>query len=335
MGILKLFSYSILSLSLLTGCTQLFTDDIETTPVLCINSLITPGHPIEVSVTHTWKYTHYEINNYFDYNEHYITYDNKVDDALIDIYVNGTLQDSEYLPKEGDRIEIVVTSEKYGVAKGEVTVPFSTPFETVTWEATPTETDSTEIAFILKSRLTLADNSDTENYYHIAYTLHNSALPEQNDTIIDSPKQTTMEMGELRYQSEPIFREHISMLDILQGSDSYGFTFFTDRSFAGSDYTLNMVLDDMKLIPGETAPGEDDLDWKLTFTLYSVTKSLFNFVTYQWIEENGTISDLADTGLSSPIWGYSNVSTGAGVIAAQSATTYTIDLKDFLRSCMD
>lgn len=335
MGILRLFSYSILSVSMLAGCTEVLTDEIETTPLLCINSLITAGQPIEVSVTHTWKYSDYEEKDYKEYHEQYIWHDNKVTDAHVDIYVNGTLQDPGYLPKEGDRIEIVATSEKYGMAKSEVTVPLCTPFEAVTWEATPTAIDSTEIAFILKARLTLADNSDIENYYHIAYSIHNSSLPEQDDSISDAPKFTTLEMGELRYQSEPIFGEHVSMLDAMQGSDAYGFTFFTDRRFTGSSYTLNMVLDNMKLLPGESELGEEDFDWKFTFTLYTVTKSLFNFVTYQWIDQYGTISDLAKSGLGNPIWGYSNVSTGAGVIAAQSAATYTIDLKDFLISCMD
>ena len=38
-----------------------------------------------------------------------------------------------------------------------------------------------------------------------------------------------------------------------------------------------------------------------------------------------------DVGLAEPIWGYSNVSTGAGVVAARTPYTVTLNLKDFLR----
>ncbi len=38
--------------------------------------------------------------------------------------------------------------------------------------------------------------------------------------------------------------------------------------------------------------------------------------------------DLSDIGLAESKWGYgSNVSTGAGVVAAQSTSKYTIDLE--------
>ncbi|MDE5850237.1 MAG: hypothetical protein K2H38_08860 [Muribaculaceae bacterium] len=40
-------------------------------------------------------------------------------------------------------------------------------------------------------------------------------------------------------------------------------------------------------------------------------------------------------GLSEPVWGYSNVSTGAGVVAAQSPATVKIDLSDFLLKALE
>ncbi|MDE6345354.1 MAG: hypothetical protein K2L55_01625 [Muribaculaceae bacterium] len=35
-----------------------------------------------------------------------------------------------------------------------------------------------------------------------------------------------------------------------------------------------------------------------------------------------------------PMWGYSNVSSGAGVVAAQSFATYTLSLKEFLHDAL-
>ena len=46
---------------------------------------------------------------------------------------------------------------------------------------------------------------------------------------------------------------------------------------------------------------------------------------------NGTLTDLGDVGFGEPLWAYSNVSTGAGVVAAQTVTTSTIDLTDFIK----
>ena len=44
---------------------------------------------------------------------------------------------------------------------------------------------------------------------------------------------------------------------------------------------------------------------------------------------------MADIGFADPTWGYSNVSTGAGVVAAQSTTSVTIDLTEFLKTILN
>lgn len=50
-----------------------------------------------------------------------------------------------------------------------------------------------------------------------------------------------------------------------------------------------------------------------------------------WHRDYGSLEELGNIGLGDPIWGYSNVSTGAGVVAAQSYTTYKLSLRDFLK----
>lgn len=49
----------------------------------------------------------------------------------------------------------------------------------------------------------------------------------------------------------------------------------------------------------------------------------------------GILGDLSDIGLAESKWGYSNVSTGAGVVAAQSSSKFTIDLKEFLKTTLN
>lgn len=68
--------------------------------------------------------------------------------------------------------------------------------------------------------------------------------------------------------------------------------------------------------------------------LNTVSKSYYNWAIYKWNADNGINGDLADIGLAESKWGYSNVSTGAGVVAAQSTSEVTIDLKNFLKSAI-
>ncbi|MDE6693171.1 MAG: DUF4249 domain-containing protein, partial [Muribaculaceae bacterium] len=55
--ILKYFHILLLSLVALTSCYTDFEPDLKSTPVVCINSLITAGDSIHVEVTRTWRYS--------------------------------------------------------------------------------------------------------------------------------------------------------------------------------------------------------------------------------------------------------------------------------------
>lgn len=327
MGILKYIIFSVIPVSLLTGCYRDYTDEVKATPVLCINSLITVGEPIEVSVSHTWAYP--DDKYIYDSESHF---NNEVTDAVVEVFVNETLMYTDYLPKEGDHIKIVAVSEKYGKAEGEVTVPVAVPIESAEWEATPTSVSQNEICFKLQAKLTVPDLADIENFYQIDYSVSNNLTIVDDDSLYAPHKPTTLTLGELRYQSEPIFSEHIGMVDAMIGMDAYDFTFFTDRRFSGDRYHLNMVFNDVKLNLDNDVTNDDVFDWNVCFTLYSVSQSLYNLANYQWQCDNGIISDLANMGLGDAVRGYSNVSTGAGVIAARSSFRYDINLKNFLIS---
>lgn len=342
MGILKHTIYSALSILILTGCYRDYTDVIDTAPVLCINSLISAGEPIKVSVTHTWEYTDVEIvkdpDNYY-YGGYETRYDNEVSDAEVEIYANGTLQSNDYLPKEGDKIRIVATSQKYGKAEGEVTVPVSIPIEDLAWSAEITgayvgtnfwdEASYYTVKADLQARITISDASDEENFYSI------SCIPQYNDEDSDPEDIPSFSIGTLNYQAEPIFSDHISATIAAFGMDAYGFSFFTDRKFSGYNYTLNLDYEDMRIQTSNIPPVESDYDWSIEFTLFSISKSYYDLANYEWHAFEAGIDDLGDIGLGDTIWGYSNVSTGAGVIAAQSKSTYKINLKDFFLSQME
>ncbi len=166
MDILKKFII-IISPLLLSSCYEDFEPHIDTQPVLCLNSLITPGNPIEVKVTHTWVFTDERGEK-----------NHNVEDATLQIYANGELVDSDYLPQEGDRIRIKAISSKYGDAEAEVTVPIATKISSLDFTAKPSDfwmsqTDGwgidADIEFGVNIAMEIADTEITGNFYRLGY----------------------------------------------------------------------------------------------------------------------------------------------------------------------
>lgn len=331
MAILKRLIILLLPL-VMAGCYEDFTPDIDTTPVLCLNSIITAGEPIEVEVSRTWLFTDEAGQR-----------DHSVADAVVNIYANGALVDADYLPREGDAIRIVAVSKAYGTAEAEVVVPVSVPIAQVEWDAVVTDSwehdydnDLYSRVFLsrtyridLKAKLKIDDPSTAKNYYQFTY----DGFPEYEEPEPGVSYWHPMDFytGTFKYEAEPIFSEHIGLFEAITGaSDAYGFTFFTDRQFSGSSYTLNLQFTDMRYSIRDSEFSPELVDCGLALTLWTVSPSYYNWCVYRWNVDSGFVSDFGDAGLSDPVWGYSNVSTGAGVVAAQSSSTYTINLSDFL-----
>ncbi|MDE6343484.1 MAG: DUF4249 domain-containing protein, partial [Muribaculaceae bacterium] len=184
---------------MLTGCYEDFNPEIDTKPVLCLNSLITAGKPIEVDVTHTWMF-----------NDEKSEINHDVKDATVTILANERIVGSDYLPKEGDKIRIVADSPTYGTAMAEVIVPFATPIGNV--KVSPTVTNIWEnnehyemladITFNLSIEMDVSDRADIDNYYHFGY---NWSSP------IDTYGSQKLYIGAFEYNSDPIFKEHIGV----------------------------------------------------------------------------------------------------------------------------
>lgn len=307
----------------LTGCSEEFDPGIEVTPVLCVNSLITAGQPVDITVSHTWLYS--------DRNAEL---DHTVPDAEVSIYADGTLQHSGYLPNEGDNLQIIADSHIYGHAEAKVTVPESVSVLPLRW--TPvvtgvyTSEESTTIAFNLRVEMEISDNPTVDNYYQLSFT---SFLPNDDlDSIwtAATPPGVTFNCGTFKYEAEPIFSEHIGVLESALGGDAYGFTFFTDRQFSGKNYTLHLQYSDCRFTINTPIPDPTQWNCGYEFTLHTISRSFYNWANYLWQRDDSPMGDISEAGFGDPIWGYSNVSTGAGIVAAQSSRNYTIDLKDFL-----
>lgn len=316
---------------LLTGCYEDFTPDIDTRPVLCMNSLITAGEPIEVKLSHTWLFSDTSQD------------DHTVEDARIEIYANGQLQDADYIPCEGDLIRLVADSKVYGHAEATVMVPFSVKAEEFKWEPSAvevTEYDNEDISvcssisFNLSAEIIVPDRADTEDFYRFSYFSYYPSLDNNDDTWIDSPDYCYLELGSFHDELEPIFGEHIGIFESIMGAEPYGFTFFTDRQFSGRNYPLHIRFTNANFYVQANEWNPDLLDCGYIFTLRSVSKSYYNWVNYLWQSSESIMGEMSEIGLGDPFWGYSNVSTGAGVVAAQSMTDYTVHLRDFLETTL-
>ncbi|MDE6351586.1 MAG: DUF4249 family protein, partial [Muribaculaceae bacterium] len=139
-------------------------------------------------------------------------------------------------------------------------------------------------------------------------------------------------LNRLDVKLEPIFKEHIDVLEsIMVDEESYDFLYFSDQQFAGKAYTLHLNFTDNYYSVSSRYYDESLLDCGITFCLSTISKSYYNWAVYKWNVTEGIIGDLAEVGLAESKWGYSNVSTGAGVVAAKSETQYTVSLKEFLK----
>lgn len=329
MAILKKI-YPILVLPLLAGCEEVFTPDMPHTPVLSVNSLITSGEPIGVDVSKSRLYTDTASNAA------------GVKDAVVNIYSNGQLQLDSYIPKEGDDIRIVAQSHALGQAEAKVMIPIAVPISDVKWTASDVEIHSYQfgemelnrwehdISFKLNVELTILDPS-SDNYYKFGYGFPDFNGDSDEDDNYSSPGNYGLWISGLQYNLEPIFSEHIGIFESIMGGDAEGFTFFTDRQFLGKSYTLHLQFDNC------VYRGSDDFmpEPQLSLILFSISPSYYNWANYVWQRDNGSLTDFSDYGLGDPIWGYSNVSSGAGVVAAQSKSSYTIDLTDFIRETIN
>lgn len=328
MAILRnILTFSALSL-LLTGCYEDFNPNIDTTPVLCLNSLITAGEPIEVEVTHTWIYSEGRVDQ--------VNY--SVDDVVVSIYANEALVDVDYIPREGDRIRISADSKKYGKADAAVTVPFAVRNADVKytatlvsdWHSNENWKMNSDVKFDVNIKMTLNDTPDRADYYRFSFFGFVDWDSGHPGAFIDPPMD--FYAGTFDEKFEPIFSEHIGVFESIMGSETDGFSFFTDRQFDGKAYTLRLKFTNAGYNVRDPIYDEELLNCGYVLELQSVSQSYYNWENYKWQIENGVTGDIIDFGFGDPMWGYSNVSTGAGVVAARSISKFKVNLKDFLQT---
>lgn len=317
----------VIILMFLCSCMEDFNPNVGTKPVLCINSLITAGEPIKVNVSRTWFYT-----DTAGASNHSVT------DAAVYIYANGSPVDVDnWIPRAGDLVRIEAYSPTYGEASAEVRVPLPPVAEVIEVDTLLTDIRPFDygkfpvagiLVFNLKVKVRVHDPNPVPDYYHIGFsTAANGEILDDNGNHVIS---SALMMGDINYDAEPIFSEHIGDLDYVTGSDSYGFNFFTDRQFSGTDYTLHLDFTGMQYMLQATHFNPTDVECLFIINLDGVSESYYNYANYQWQTGEGILGNLSDIGFSEPVWAYSNVTTGAGLVCARTPVQLTVDLRKFI-----
>ena len=320
---------------LFTGCFEEFDPGIEQPSVLFVNALIHPGETLKVDVTHTWAWT--ESDKITDVN---------VRDAQVRLYVNGEYAENlkyeetdsidrygepiiiagyygAYIPREGDNIRIEAECEAYGRADAEVTVPhavdinrvemtLSNYFEWTDWN------DELEYNFDLNSLVYFTDPAAETNYYMFEVAFDDPVRVDDDGLVgvIYTPF--------IDYSREPLFSEHMTVLDWVLDGATYNYSFFTDRQISGKEYALHIPIERV-MVTTTTRDVDMELEhYGVNLTLYSISRSYYDYLMSVWMDDEGANASLGVLG--NPVFPVSNVSSGAGVVASTARSTMHVEL---------
>ncbi len=337
---------------MLSGCFTYFEPDIKSTPVVCINSLLTAGEKIKVEVTRTWRYGEGHPN---------VDLDISLEDAEVFLYVNDEFKEklelhfyeeedvywqwssrfngvdcyfaADYIPSCGDKIRILAIDKQYGEAEAKVTIPYPVEIENIETKITKFESSydelddiySADFDMILSVKFT--DLASTINYY--SFDMQTAAVIEALSD--EEYYHTSAEVIRLTpdYEFEPLFSEHISPLETII-TDAYGlYTVFSDRQIAGQQYSLVIPASGRYWCAYENHPG---MDQKLTLSLdlSHISTDYYNYMLSLWAATEGISGALGGVGLGDAVFEFSNVSTRAGIVSAQAKSTFELDIRKLI-----
>lgn len=338
MDLLKHYIVMLLAGLSLTSCYTDFEPDQVTTPVLCMNSCITAGEPVSVELTRTWRYSE-GFPSWLDL---------EVTDATVTLDVNGSttltlslvtvepdpldpesrrrrLYQSDYRPAPGDHLTLTAVSPTRGTAVASVTVPHPVAIDSVAIDIVDPMVVGNSYSANLNALVWFTDPAATDNYY-----LFGANAVNVMGAIVDSVYVTPEHHGMVTftgfdYDGEPLFGEHESPLESVV-ADSYGYSMFTDRQINGRAYPLHINLSDVTYYVENSAVDPDQAPATINLSLHSISRGYYDHMLSVWTSDEGIAGMLGNVGLGDAVFSYSNVSTGAGIVAARATSTHTIDV---------
>ena len=339
-------------LMFLSSCYTNFEPDIKSNPVVCINSLLSAGEKIKVEVTRTWRYTEGTPT---------VGLDISLKEAEVYLYVNEELEEklvlclrseesvdifqyhpengvdcyfaAQYIPRSGDKIKIVAIDKTYGEAHAEVTIPYPVEIDDVDTIITKLNSsfdqnnDIYEADFDMMLSVKFTDPVAISNYY--IFDMQTRASVEKNTENEYHP--TSVESLKINpdYSFEPLFSEHITPLETII-TDAYGlYTVFSDRQISGKQYCLGVPLSGSYWCDYNNHSGIDER-LLLNVEFGHITKAYYNYMMSLWANTEGISGALGGVGLGDAIFEFSNVSTGAGIVAAKANSIYELDIRKII-----
>lgn len=350
-NISHLFTLLVLTI-MLSGCFTYFEPELKSVPVVCINSLITSGEKIKVEVTRTWRYTEGNPRD---------TLDISLTDAEVFLYVNdkfeeklelryyseeddywqwssqfngvGCYYEANYIPASGDKIRIYAVDKTYGEAEAEITVPQPVDIDVVKTDITKfdysyNETQEAYSAdFDMILNVSFTDPASISNYYNFDMQTRAVIMMETEDEYVHYTSESIRLTPD--YEFEPLFSEHISPLETII-TDAYGlYTFFSDRQISGKQYTLVIPVSGYYWCDLKDGPAMDQ-SLSLNIDLSHISTDYYKFLLSFWAATEGISGALGGVGLGDAVFEFSNVSTGAGIVAAQAKSTFELDIRKLI-----
>lgn len=294
-------------LTLLSGCTTNFDPKFNSTPVIVINAVAVDGEPVKASVTRSWAAGIEKP----DVQLPGATVTVAVNDGapvLMTYDENDQLFVSEIIPAQGDRVRITASEQKYGAAEGASMVPqavkisdWTRSYSIITDYDAMIGTSDGSIIYMKKIKfdytVTFTDPADQVNYYMLS---------------------SNMECD------DPIMDENYSALDeIFETWKS--FYVFSDRQINGKSYTLSCRRE----IPMAYIPFDED--FKNRIRLYSISKEYYDYLLSLFKKYQGFNGSLEEIGLAEPYQIYTNVSSGAGIVGAESSDFFIDSVIDIVK----
>lgn len=349
-----IFTLILPATTILTGCYTDFEPKLESTPVVCINSKIAAGDSILAEVTRTWRYSEGDPNAD---DCPYIW----LDDADVSLYVNGTFKEkmtfveyphgnhyeknlidrgykAEYIPRIGDEIKIVAIDKTYGEAEAEVTIPEAIDIIGVDYQIMDHSKSYSEMYnrmyynIDMRLEVKFKDPADAVNFY----LFNVKAKKKKHDP---SPGYNHNEKESIAidadYEYEPIFSEHITPIETVI-SDALGlYTMFSDKQISGKEYSLSIpimvnytIYDYINTVTGGVDQFENECG--IISSLSHISTSYYNYMMSLWTATEGVQGALGDVGLGDAVFEFSNVSTHAGIVTAQTYSDFKIPMKEIL-----
>lgn len=223
-----------------------------------------------------------------------------------------------YIPQPGDRIRLEATSKDYGTASAEVTMPKRVDIDRVVHEvrnASPRPSLSGNMRFMFDIDLLVyfTDSDSTQDYYKFGCK---SSTYYSDDSGARARLYYTLDLT-----GEPLFTEHVSTLESVI-ADASGYSIFSDRQINGHTYPLHISLKDIQFDYNNPNNDPELANAGVDLILSAISPDYYKHVLSVWEAEDGIVGSLGGVGLGELVSTYSNVSSGAGIVAASTPAIY-------------